>query len=123
MRRRPPVSPLTDILFPYTTLFRSRRRPPPSEAHRSVARRRSARLPHAAERPGLRPARRRFLTPLPIPKGRPRTSSDRSEEHTSELQTLMRLTYAVFCLKKTTNTDGLATITNKYNRLVTKNKR
>src|SRR3546814_3112128 len=82
MIRRPPRSTRTDTLFPYTTLFRS-----PGRA---------------------RPAR-------PLHLGRPRRGltevERRSEEHTSELQSLMRISYAVFCLKKKNK---------KYNHVATK---
>src|SRR3546814_9582570 len=85
MIRRPPRSTRTDTLFPYTTLFRSlriieTRREPPTH--------------------GTHPDRRRL--PLAI-AGRVVDDQDRSEEHTSELQSLMRISYAVFCLKKKTN--------------------
>src|SRR3546814_10205712 len=89
MIRRPPRSTRTDTLFPYTTLFRSgyRRQGRP----RCRARRESPKARHA-----------RRLRPPPRPRaagcrGRLR---HRSEEHTSELQSLMRISYAVFCLKK-----------------------
>src|SRR3546814_5329351 len=84
MLRRPPRSTRTATLFPYTTLFRSLPGP------RAGSRRRSARrpVPPAADRRG------------PCPSGRPDGSCSRSEEHTSELQSLMRISYAVFCLKK-----------------------
>src|SRR3546814_12673765 len=81
MIRRPPRSTRTDTLFPYTTLFRSLR------AQAGIRRTAPARLP---------PARRRLL---PAPD-RSRRRPGRSEEHTSELQSLMRISYAVFCLKK-----------------------
>src|SRR3546814_6321616 len=89
MIRRPPRSTRTDTLFPYTTLFRSGRgrrgRPPPARRHR----------PRAPAPPaGGRQAPRRK------PPGRPPPFPPRSEEHTSELQSLMRISYAVFCLKK-----------------------
>src|SRR3546814_9298057 len=73
MIRRPPRSTRTDTLFPYTTLFRSCPEAAPRSRHRagSTARARAAPRPTA-----------------------------RSEEHTSELQSLMRISYAVFCLKK-----------------------
>src|SRR3546814_8677107 len=90
MIRRPPRSTRTDPLFPYTTLFRSqdrRRRLPP------VGRRRSRR-DHEAFRP--RRGRRRGLHAA----DRHAQRQSRSEEHTSELQSLMRISYAVFCLKK-----------------------
>src|SRR3546814_1554029 len=76
MIRRPPRSTRTDTLFPYTTLFRS-----------------SSRRPFRMDR--SRPASM-GLTHTSTPSKR------RSEEHTSELQSLMRLSYAVFCLKKKT---------------------
>src|SRR3546814_4723635 len=79
MIRRPPRSTRTDSLFPYTTLFRS--------AARSGA-------GHPDRRRGWRSHhRRRHARGL-------RRASRRSEEHTSELQSLMRISYAVFCLKK-----------------------
>src|SRR3546814_11798441 len=81
MIRRPPRSTRTDTLFPYTTLFRSGQ-------ERHAARRRSARR-HADFR-HHRGEVGRYL----------RAPDLRSEEHTSELQSLMRISYAVFCLKK-----------------------
>src|SRR3546814_17580258 len=84
MIRRPPRSTRTDTLFPYTTLFRSERQ------HQAAD----------------------HLHFLPIVHGRSLSCSRslggclrskafaRSEEHTSELQSLMRISYAVFCLKK-----------------------
>src|SRR3546814_5029971 len=79
MIRRPPRSTRTDTLFPYTTLFRSGRRP---------------RAPRAR-----RPPRNSTIVAelLLQPEGE---TIGRSEEHTSELQSLMRISYAVFCLKK-----------------------
>src|SRR3546814_5341302 len=84
MIRRPPRSTRTDTLFPYTTLFRSCTRPVGARSQRDF--RDAARL--AARRPRRRAGCHR---------GGPRS---RSEEHTSELQSLMRISYAVFCLKK-----------------------
>src|SRR3546814_5957137 len=78
MIRRPPRSTRTDTLFPYTTLFRSPLHGLPGR-ELAVS---SGRLA-ADRRPG---DRRRY--------------QGRSEEHTSELQSLMRISYAVFCLKK-----------------------
>src|SRR3546814_13184581 len=71
MIRRPPRSTRTDTLFPYTTLFRS-----------GLGR-------HAVER-----------AVEVIEDAEQLVDEDRSEEHTSELQSLMRISYAVFCLKK-----------------------
>src|SRR3546814_4284258 len=82
MVRRPPRSTRTDTLFPYTTLFRSRRSTPPALPKRS-------------------PRSARWSRPAPRPPPPPSTdATSRSEEHTSELQSLMRNSYAVFCLKK-----------------------
>src|SRR3546814_10238598 len=86
MIRPPPRSTRTDTLFPYTTRFRSVR-PPTSAAAASRA-------------PCLRLVR---TTAAPAPaRAAPMA---RSEEHTSELQSLMRLSYAVFCLKTTTQAN------------------
>src|SRR3546814_8149350 len=91
MIRRPPRSTRPDTLFPYTTLFRSRPAVGAARTHLRVgpggARLAGARLPLI---PG--PARGRLSAQ--------QTSTHRSEEHTSELQSLMRISYAVFCLKK-----------------------
>src|SRR3546814_3402488 len=84
MIRRPPRSTRTDTLFPYTTLFRSQ-----LLRQRSAARRlRGGEGRRHPARHGPALARRR---------------AQRSEEHTSELQSLMRISYAVFCLKKKKN--------------------
>src|SRR3546814_5661018 len=100
---RPPRSTRTDTLFPYTTLFRSlclarlsfdrvdQHRHGVQIAHR--LRHRAAEGALAAE------ARRRIDRRLRADRAR-----QRSEEHTSELQSLMRISYAVFCLKKKNTT-------------------
>src|SRR3546814_2073452 len=75
MIRRPPRSTRTDTLFPYTTLFRSAPSPRPAQS------------PPRPTKAAWRSAGRR-------------AAFVRSEEHTSELQSLMRISYAVFCLKK-----------------------
>src|SRR3546814_1572666 len=93
MIRRPPRSTRTDTLFPYTTLFRSHRHPHPVAGRRPA--RRDRRL-HGPER-DRRPSRARARD-----VGHRGHRVVRSEEHTSELQSLMRISYAVFCLKKTT---------------------
>src|SRR3546814_1910121 len=87
MIRRPPRSTRTDTLFPYTTLFRSARALIDMRAKSIVALPKRARLATAACGPRGRDRCREF-------------SMRRSEEHTSELQSLMRISYAVFCLKK-----------------------
>src|SRR3546814_4603795 len=93
MIRRPPRSTRTDTLFPYTTLFRSCSRKP-----RLWLNSRPRRSKSRSSRPGSRrcAASRKRRRRLPSGTGR-------SEEHTSELQSLMRISYAVFCLKKKKN--------------------
>src|SRR3546814_3111225 len=99
MIRRPPRSTRTDTLFPYTTLFRSTiptapcnrpdRRSPPPGSQTDTMNERTSNLPRI---------------------------DARSEEHTSELQSLMRISYAVFCLKKKKHTkiNTLTTTTTYY---------
>src|SRR3546814_8989894 len=77
MIRRPPRSTRTDTLFPYTTLFRSQQR---QRSRRQGRHRRSDPACPGGKTAGM--------------------DERRSEEHTSELQSLMRISYAVFCLKK-----------------------
>src|SRR3546814_1546301 len=80
MIRRPPRSTRTDTLFPYTTLFRSR-----------------------GDRSDIKNiGDTEFFDRIAAER------ADRSEEHTSELQSLMRISYAVFCLKKKTYTKPIA---------------
>src|SRR3546814_4435019 len=103
MIRRPPRSTRTDTLFPYTTLFRSKGETPLRAGEYEhplvveLVRRRRAEQDEerVSERIGRAP--------------------HRSEEHTSELQSLMRISYAVFCLKKKkTNTER-----NQINKAIT----
>src|SRR3546814_2622520 len=97
MIRRPPRSTRTDTLFPYTTLFRS----PRTLRRDHHAPRPLPRLPH----PAIRSADaepRRAADRRPFADAHPAAFRLRSEEHTSELQSLMRISYAVFCLKKKT---------------------
>src|SRR3546814_3917112 len=96
---RPPRSTRTDTLFPYTTLFRSSARASPVPPIRSA---RNSPRPSSSSRAttpaSLHPTRRRRAA---CASTCPATSAaGRSEEHTSELQSLMRISYAVFCLKK-----------------------
>src|SRR3546814_8244101 len=105
MLRRPPRSTRTDTLFPYTTLFRSAGRDEPRTSSYMLV------------QPSPDPSGN--LTTVPAPPEEARRDSllvksatfsltfcsilmlsPRSEEHTSELQSLMRISYAVFCLKK-----------------------
>src|SRR3546814_5736426 len=99
MIRRPPRSTRTDTLFPYTTLFRSTMSCTLSTNSGSVD------SLNVSDRCGCRPnapqIRRMVLCDSPDLAAMERI--DRSEEHTSELQSLMRISYAVFCLKKKKN--------------------
>src|SRR3546814_4830596 len=100
---RPPRSTRTDTLFPYTTLFRSPGIRAPIGGCQDPYRAR----PANGVCPGNRQRRRfRGLHQLAgkAPVGR-RHDATRSEEHTSELQSLMRISYAVFCLKKKKNNE------------------
>src|SRR3546814_7931074 len=96
MIRRPPRSTRTDTLFPYTTLFRSNGMSTNVETNNT-----------------------RITAVSAIPRRRERNSlsglcaTERSEEHTSELQSLMRISYAVFCLKKKKTKD------HTYNYIIT----
>src|SRR3546814_2352246 len=106
MIRRPPRSTRTDTLFPYTTLFRS----PDGvdlEAQSYAEKDRYTDLVWLAGRTAFDRLRRytdaqamfdRYAKPFPT--AHTRSKGLRSEEHTSELQSLMRISYAVFCLKK-----------------------
>src|SRR3546814_5239287 len=108
MIRRPPRSTLTDTLFPYTTLFRSAGGEAVTYHHLvtpgtvdqdidtrlTVKERRLADLVDKDDIPLLTAADDSDLSDL---------RAIRSEEHTSELQSLMRISYAVFCLKKKTH--------------------
>src|SRR3546814_1325945 len=105
MIRRPPRSTRTDTLFPYTTLFRADQprlqkhedddqRPAQHALHLKII----DQIGHGAEQEQIAPdlqiqADRMLLAACTM----------RSEEHTSELQSLMRISYAVFCLKKKTH--------------------
>src|SRR3546814_2279839 len=84
MIRRPPRSTRTDTLFPYTTLFRSSAFEP--DGGRRGREMLLDDLARGARRKGIAATRK--------------IGAGRSEEHTSELQSLMRISYAVFCLKK-----------------------
>src|SRR3546814_10692752 len=96
MIRRPPRSTRTDTLFPYTTLFRS-------EGFRI-----GAEAVTGSDGVTVQ-SRQAAITAADLPESvlqyvvRAKESVLRSEEHTSELQSLMRISYAVFCLKKKTS--------------------
>src|SRR3546814_3496941 len=101
MRRRPPRSTRTDTLFPYTTLFRS------------VGQGQGALdvvgdgfgggirdIVHRQDDDVIAHADTSVIAAVSLESGRSIDDGHRSEEHTSELQSLMRISYAVFCLKK-----------------------
>src|SRR3546814_9133486 len=99
MIRRPPRSTRTDTLFPYTTLFRS--------------------IPHFAVSIGIQVRGKLehgvIYAPCTQDLYVASNGSGRSEEHTSELQSLMRISYAVFCLKKKKNKK---TTNEKHNNFI-----
>src|SRR3546814_6831184 len=102
MTRRPPRSTRTDTLFPYTTLFRSlniRRKLQGDRASDTLYA--VCALAHSLAEDGRKPEATKILADvLGAWQG-----GARSEEHTSELQSLMRISYAVFCLKKNNKTQ------------------
>src|SRR3546814_10830645 len=109
MIRRPPRSTRTDTLVPYTTLFRSRGRAARTGTRRPARTPQSALRVQCTEQSACADQRRH--------RTRARAGDAivqhlaRSEEHTSELQSLMRISYAVFCLKKKKNTTQTPNIT------------
>src|SRR3546814_7836392 len=107
MIRRPPRSTRTDTLFPYTTLFRSRQ----------PARHRLLRPDHDQDQIDDRQCQVAASEEEAVPEARHRIAA-RSEEHTSELQSLMRISYAVFCLKKKKNRKHTINRTDYYMNLI-----
>src|SRR3546814_3313880 len=103
MKRPPPRSTRTDTLFPYTTLFRS---PPdllvdhPAADQTGAHHVRDLRLHLDVERLPRAAAVHHEPRKLPAAGRVEALQRSRSEEHTSELQSLMRISYAVFCLNK-----------------------
>src|SRR3546814_2515034 len=94
MIRRPPRSTRTDTLFPYTTLFRSHRTGRVAlEGQQILVLEENGELASLIDVDSVDRCRPAHETPMRA----------RSEEHTSELQSLMRSSYAVFCLKKKEN--------------------
>src|SRR3546814_9784170 len=113
MIRRPPISTRTDTLFPYTTLFRSDR----VSARHGLYWGRSGLGILSFVLTGLFLAGGSMVDNAPLAvlilaggAGAIYLSQSRSEEHTSELQSLMRISYAVFCLKKKNKNKTRATI-------------
>src|SRR3546814_5030668 len=112
MIRRPPRSTRTDTLFPYTTLFRSET-PTGVRSGSSVIETTIIKGPRTGQGSGLTATMKGEAVAVDLGSGqtlfallngdRQAASDYRSEEHTSELQSLMRISYAVFCLKKKRN--------------------
>src|SRR3546814_10353204 len=100
MIRRPPRSTRTDTLFPYTTLFRSGSILPKSGDTDAQIENKLGRLEEL-----LNNADHTSANLLGIEPGI--FGEKRSEEHTSELQSLMRISYAVFCLKKKIRSNNI----------------
>src|SRR3546814_10258270 len=121
MIRRPPRSTRTDTLFPYTVLFRSAYRSPGRSYAQNLGRTLAVRLwpvrislrscQRAAALHGSEPVLQSLVEEDDFPRGGPNWHG-RSEEHTSELQSLMRISYAVFCLKKKKQTASTRRNTN-----------
>src|SRR3546814_7092575 len=122
MIRRPPISTRTATLFPYPTLFRSlgrvlrdllevgdRLEPSAGAGGLALAKSHEV-LTYAWKRSIVSPSARVTIA---------RLVSGRSEEHTSELQSLMRTSYAVFCLKKKNTSDLHSIIQHSSNLLYT----
>src|SRR3546814_4264215 len=115
MRRRPPRSTRTDTLLPYTTLFRSLQflvgvGGAGADADRLRGGGRRGDGEHGKGQQGC--PRQIGDSHISLPCFARVMRQERSEEHTSELQSLMRISYAVFCLKKKKKTQ--TTICNKY---------
>src|SRR3546814_10878904 len=121
MIRRPPRSTLTDTLFPYTTLFRSKDdchcvvdcRRCAAKAVRELREQRRSDTDNDGENQNLHAGRddvaedalgHESALPKQAKGNENEARQRRSEEHTSELQSLMRISYAVFCLKKKKDT-------------------
>src|SRR3546814_6220812 len=122
MIRRPPRATRTDTLFPYTTLFRS------AFGHRPLRARRVSRAPPPGDggvegrrrrRPWRGAGGKRRGGGAALRAGwRFRLADRRSEEHTSELQSLMRISYAVFCLKNKNKRTNEPTRTKTHQRTI-----
>src|SRR3546814_8219640 len=96
MIRRPPRSTRTDTLFPYTTRFRSRFHARKDQPQREQQQE------HQAGGNEIRKPPTTYVREQPTHGSRREDPDDQDRKHTSELQSLMRISYAVFCLKKKT---------------------
>src|SRR3546814_7004683 len=121
MIRRPPRSTRTDTLFPYTTLFRSGLVSNPDVFKQIVQGVPASEVQTLIGDPlgktsGSQGPEWNYNFTLLLPR-----SENRSEEHTSELQSLMRISYAVFCLKKKTKTEHTTNTCKNKNHKTTTN--
>src|SRR3546814_3086775 len=107
MIRRPPRSTRTDTLFPYTTLFRS------------ILRDQGVEVSYVTPSPSFLAAILPYIIVFGLFIGFFIWMQRRSEEHTSELQSLMRISYAVFCLKKKNHNHIIRYIRKAINTLAT----
>src|SRR3546814_4788724 len=123
MIRRPPRSTRTDTLFPYTTLFRSSsirtfwRGSRPGEQLAALGPENQGKPGHRADQKGIGQRQRRSV--ILLADRRADGGGERSEEHTSELQSLMRNSYAVFCLKKKKHSKRNHTLQHKVTHKAT----
>src|SRR3546814_3921414 len=115
MIRRPPRSTRTDTLFPYTTLFRSLGTVVTKMLSQNLSKimdlKFTANMEKDLDKIANGELQRDNLINL--------FNNDRSEEHTSELQSLMRISYAVFCLKKNKKLEQVTLTTITFNTLFT----
>src|SRR3546814_6063516 len=120
MLRRPTISTRTDTLFPYTTLFRSQEG---GQVQRGIGFAARSAAGRADPSQGAGSGEDSIHLQVPLRLGRRGYRRRRSEEHTSELQSLMRISYAVFCLKKKTKfkKQHIKAITMKHNHYITAN--
>src|SRR3546814_6623009 len=115
MIRRPPRSTRTDTLLPYTTLFRSGKAHCASQMLGLGRPIQGALLRKCGGRSAISiSSSSASISAAPRMNCSRRGGSGRSEEHTSELQSLMRISYAVFCLKKKKHRQATKTCTDNY---------
>src|SRR3546814_7393061 len=119
MIRRPPRSTRTDTLFPYTTLFRSGRVLAEIAASKGMTARAVLRVnPDVDAGTHAKISTGRKENKFGVPIDRAPAMFDRSEEHKYELQSLMRISYAVFCLKKKRDNNTIVGIDRKIDNVL-----
>src|SRR3546814_3731906 len=121
MLRRQPKSTRTDTLFPYTPLFRSGSLRPSTERAKALPITAKS-MRFSASQFTLAPRSSITDSPRSVGKNDAMAGRLRSEEHTSELQSLMRISYAVFCLKKKNSQEhpsqSLITLSVSYSSII-----